>query len=98
MCEVTGEPVIEENIPVELEDLPLVVQVAFNVYSQLQDNWDMVGGNYLGKVKHNFTETLNLLGIDSSDYKEMFTYINLIDRIRSELIKLEQQQKEAHSK
>ena len=87
MCEITNEPVVEENIPVEIDDLPLVIQVAFSIYSQLQDNWDSMNGAYLGKVKHNFTETLTLLGVDSEDFREMFTYINLIDRVRSELIK-----------
>lgn len=98
MCEMLGESVVEENVPVELDDLPLQLQSVLVVYNQLQDNWDTMGGNYLGKVKYNLKETFELLGVDRDDYREYFTLINLVDRVRSELILQRKQQKEASSK
>lgn len=98
MCETLGESIVEANVPVELEDLPLTVQVAFDVYYSLQDNWDVMGGNYLGKIKSNLTECMQLLGVEAQDYREVFTYINLIDRVRSNLISQEKQQQSAHAK
>lgn len=98
MCEMLGEEPTEENTPVELNDFADIVQVAFDVYYALQDNWDPIGGNYLGKVKYNLVETMSLLGVEQEDYREVFTYISLIDRVRSELIQQEKQQEKAHSK
>ncbi len=98
MCEMLGEEPDSNNIPIELSDFADIVQVAFDVYYSLQDNWDSIGGNYLGKIKYNLVETMQLLGVEKEDYREIFTYINLIDRARSELIQQEKQQEKALDK
>lgn len=87
MCEMLGTDPVEEDVPLELEDFPVAMQVAFSVYQNLQDNWDSVGGNYLGKVKTNFVETLNILGVEQDNHREIFVLVNLLDSVRAELIK-----------
>lgn len=82
-----GTDPVEEDVPLELEDFPVAMQVAFSVYQNLQDNWDSVGGNYLGKVKTNFVETLNILGVEQDNHREIFVLVNLLDSVRAELIK-----------
>lgn len=87
MCEVLGSTPVEEEIPFEFEDFPLGVQLAFIVYQNLQDNWEPVSGQYLGKIRQNFVQVLDLLGIGTEDHKEIFTLVNLIDSVRIALVK-----------
>ena len=65
MCEMLGSEPLEEEIPVELYDLPLEVQEAYWVYTLLNDNWDSFGGNYLGKNLSGLLDIMNILKIDS---------------------------------
>lgn len=87
MCEMLGNDPVEDEIPLEIDDFPLEVQVAFSVYGNLQDNWDTMNGNYLGKIKYNLTEVFSLLGVEQEDYREIFTLVSLIDSVRIEAIK-----------
>ena len=86
MCEMLNEEVVPDNIPVDFQDFPLIVQCAFDVYNSLQDNWDSINGTYHGKLKSGIKEVMSLLGIDEEDYREVFLFINLIDRVRSQQI------------
>lgn len=87
MCEMLGNEPLESEVPVDMEDFPPMMQVAFSVYSNLQDNWDTMNGGYLGKVRNNFTETLTILGIEPEDFREVFTLVNLIDSVRIAVVK-----------
>jgi hypothetical protein len=49
MCETMGMEPIEEEIPVEIIDFPDLVQQCFVIYNILADNWDSMGGGYMGK-------------------------------------------------
>ena len=49
MCEALGTEPVEEEIPVEFEDFCLDVQEALSIYQKLRDEWDYMGGNYIGK-------------------------------------------------
>ena len=49
MCEALGSEPEESEIPIDMEDFPEEVQQAFQIYYLLKDNWDTMGGNYLGK-------------------------------------------------
>jgi hypothetical protein len=49
MCEMLGNEPLEEEIPIEFSDFPILVQQVFTVYHYLPDKWDPMGGNYLGK-------------------------------------------------
>ena len=84
MCEMLKTEPVEENTPVEFDDLPDDVQMAMQVYNMLQDNWDTVNGIYLGKIRVGITEIFRLLDVE--DHKTTFLIVSIIDRIRSELL------------
>ena len=86
MCEVLGEAVLEENIPVEYEDLPLEVQQALLVYNFLQDNWDGFNGLYMGKNLVGIREIFDLCEIAVEDRIFTVTLIKIIDKTRSDII------------
>lgn len=97
MCEMLGTEPKEEEIPVEFEDLLEDVQEAFIVYNMLQDNWDTMNGNYMGKILSGIADILNIAGVQ--DQKTCFQLIQLIDRERSKIfsakLKSKQNQKPA---
>lgn len=86
MCRQLGTEPIEEEIPVEIDDLPLEVQQALLVYRMLKDDWEGFNGLYLGKSLVGLIEILNFVEIEQSDRKLILTLIQLIDSIRSNLI------------
>lgn len=86
MCEALGSEPLDEEIPVEFDDLPLEVQEAMRIYNNLQDSWDYMGGNYIGKNLNNFKDVLELYEVDKRDQREMYELILLLDRIRSKII------------
>lgn len=80
MCDMLGSEPIEEEIPVELADLPLEVQEAYRVYVLLNDNWDSFGGNYLGKNMSGLLDIMNILQIE--DKITILNIIQILDRNR----------------
>lgn len=84
MCEQLGEPIVEENIPVEYEDLPVDIQQALAVYNLLRDEWDTFNGIYLGKSLIGITEILDLSQITIEDRHFQVLLVKLIDRIRQQ--------------
>lgn len=87
MCEQLGSDPIESEIPIELDDLPLEIQESLRIYHNLQDNWDYMGGNYIGKNLSGFIDILTIFDVDPSDYKHIYETIMLIDRIRAKMIR-----------
>ncbi len=85
MCEALGSEPIAEEIPVEFDDLMLDIQEAMTVYGLLQDNWDTMNGNYLGKNYSGVVELLIIYEID--DKKSMFRLLRSIDDHRGNAIK-----------
>lgn len=86
MCATMGTEPIEEEIPVEHEDLLADVQEALNIYSKLRDEWDTMNGVYLGK---NFTSLLDIFtiyGVAIEDRKTVLDLINIIDVHRSKVL------------
>jgi hypothetical protein len=87
MCEMLGQEPIEEQIPVEVQDLPELIQTCFVVYSLLADNWDPMGGNYLGK---DYSLVFRLLELyDVTERSETLLCLDMlqhIDSVRSKLI------------
>ena len=82
MCETLGTEPVAEQIPVEVDDLPLEVQEAFEVYRILRDDWDSIGGRYLGKSFIGIVDIFNLLEIPKQEHKGMLVLIRLIDSVR----------------
>lgn len=86
MCELLGNQPIDSEIPVEYDDFPVEVQEAIRIYNNLQDNWDYMGGNYIGKNLNGFKDILSIFEVDPQDYRAVYELIMRIDRIRSKSI------------
>lgn len=95
MCEAMGTQPIEDEIPVELDDFPIEIQQALNVYRMLRDDWDYMGGNYIGKSFVGITEVMLALDVEPTDQKFILLLIRQIDRIRSKQIELNNSKKPA---
>lgn len=86
MCEALGTEPLESEIPVELDDFPIEVQQAFNVYRMLRDEWDTMSGIYLGKSLIGITEVLSATEIDPEDTKFITLLVRNIDQVRAQEI------------
>lgn len=86
MCEMMGSEPVESQIPLDFEDLVLEVQEALRIYNTLQDVWDYMGGNYIGK---NFSYIETIFKINDIEPELQKIYLDLlltIDRIRAKQI------------
>lgn len=86
MCQALGSTPKEDEIPVEIGDLPYEVQDAFRVYDYLQDSWDYFNGVYIGKNLAGIKDIFEICGIEPEMRECIFGYIMLIDKHRKELI------------
>ena len=86
MCEALGSEPIDSEIPVEYDDFPVEVQEAIRIYNNLQDNWDYMGGNYIGKNLNGFKDILSIFEVDPQDYRAVYELIMRIDQIRAKSI------------
>ena len=85
MCDMLKSEPVDSEIPVEFDDLPLEVQEAFDIYSALQDNWDTMNGNYMGKAYVGVVDIMQMYEVE--DTKMMFSLVRLIDTYRMKAIK-----------
>jgi hypothetical protein len=69
MCEVLGTQPLDSEIPVEYDDFPLEVQEAIRIYNNLQDSWDYMGGNYIGKNLTGFKDILSIFEVATEDHR-----------------------------
>lgn len=91
MCEMLGSEPVSEEIPVELDDLPELVQQAFTIYGMLSDKWDSMGGSYLGKDYALVFSLLDLYGVaDKQEVLLVVDFLRHIDFIRSNIIQEKQ--------
>ena len=86
MCEMMGSEPLESQIPVEYEDLPLEVQEALQLYNTLQDSWDYMGGNYIGKNLSYFGSILQMYQVPLEDQSRLYELIVYIDQLRAKQI------------
>lgn len=84
MCEQLNSTIIEEEIPIELADMPLEVEEAYHVYNLLPDKIDSFNGVYYGKQLEVAPNMLEFLEIDSK--KDIFKIIIIIDSLEREEI------------
>jgi hypothetical protein len=87
MCEQLGTEPIEAEIPVDFNDLVLELQEALKIYNTLQDNWDYMGGNYIGKNLTGFKDIMEMYGVQDCDRLMMYELILEIDRLRAKQIR-----------
>lgn len=83
MCEALGSEPLEEEIPIEYEDLLLDVQEALDIYNKLRDEWDTMNGNYMGKNYSGIKDIFDILEVPVEDRKTVFNLIGMIDHHRS---------------
>lgn len=81
-----GNEPIEEEIPIEFEDLYIDVQEALSIYNKLRDEWDAMSGVYVGKSYSGITEIFSMLGLPKEDWKTVYDIIGIIDKHRKKLI------------
>jgi hypothetical protein len=86
MAETMGFDPVEEDIPVEYDDLLVDVQEALEIYSKLRDEWDTMNGVYLGKSYAGLGDILDILAVPQEDRKTLFNLIGVIDKHRSDAI------------
>ncbi len=95
MCELLGEQPDPDQIPVEFEDLPDVVQQALEIYSFLPDRWEGMSATFMGKDYTIVFELFNTYNIDdSSDKRLLLRIMSVIDSIRSKIIHEKHKQRE----
>ena len=87
MCAALGSEPLEEEIPVEYDDLIIDVQEALSIYSKLRDEWDTMNGVYLGKNYVGLTDIFEMLDIPKEDWRVMYDLIGTIDKHRAKVIK-----------
>lgn len=84
MCEMLGSDPIEEDIPIEFEDLHEEVQEALTIYNMLQDNWDTMNGVYLGKNMIGIKDIFDLMEVEYP--RSIYFIISIIDKNRSNIL------------
>lgn len=83
LCEVMGNPPVEDEIPVEFDDFALEVQQAFGVYRMLRDEWDTMNGLYLGKSLIGIKDILEATEVEPDEHKFIIVLVRMIDQVRS---------------
>jgi len=86
MCEMLGDPINDADLPYELEDFPVEAQQALEAYHLLKDEWDTMGGNYLGKQLIGVRDILEIVGIEEQEISFSIRLIRLFDSIRADII------------
>jgi len=94
MCEQMQSEPIEEEIPVEFDDFALEVQTALSIYRILRDEWEYVGGTYLGKNINGIFEIFDAYDISAKDKKFYLELIHIIDSVRIEEIRKQKPKEE----
>ena len=93
MCEQMGQEPIESEIPLDLNDFPDIVQAAFTIYSILSDQWDTMGGAYIGKDYSIVFNLFDLYEVDALDRLLCMGILQHIDGVRSKSIAQKMKQK-----
>jgi hypothetical protein len=79
-------------MPPALDLYPYEVQLAFFIYSLLQDTWDGMSGMYMGKNMAGLGELLDIYEIE--DKKTVVFFMKHIDQQRGDAINEEVQRKQ----
>lgn len=87
MCEMLGTIPSEEEMPVELEDLPIVAQISVTIYETLGDEWEYMAGNYTGKNLQNLFEIFDLYEVEKEERLIVYKILCILDNIRKKIIR-----------
>ena len=87
MCEMLNQEPLEHEIPLEISDFPELVQQCFVIYQILSDNWDSMGGGYMGKdygIVFNLFDVYNIS--ETEEVLLCLDFLQHIDTVRQKLI------------
>ena len=98
MCEQLGSEPVESEIPIEFDDFALELQCALSIYKILRDEWEFIGGNYLGKNINGIFEVFDAYDINRLDRRFYLELIHIIDQVRIEEIRKQKQNQEKPAK
>lgn len=87
MCVALNSSIIEDEVPVEYGDLPELVQLALSIHDSLRDEWDYMGGNYIGKSLTNLFEIFDLYNIIGEEKLLVYKIISMVDNERRIVIR-----------
>lgn len=86
MCEMLGTEPKEEEIPVDVDDLPFLVQQCFVIYSLLPDEWDTMNGGFLGKNYSIVFDLMKVYAVEELEIPLALTFLQCMDSVRIQLI------------
>lgn len=96
MCEMMGSEPDPDEIPVEFEDLPDVVQQALEIYGFLPDRWEGMSATFLGKDYSIAFDLFKTYEIDHFvEQRLMLRIMSVVDGIRSRIIQSKQTTKKS---
>lgn len=87
MCEALGSTPLEEEIPIEVADLPEEIRTALRMWQSLPDDVDYFNGGYYGKQLHFYKSIFELYDIPREDYLAYYNWISLIDGLKVAQVK-----------
>lgn len=77
-----GQEPIDEDIPVELDDFPELVQRALHIYQYLQDIWEGMSGTFMGKDLSILPMLVNTFDIEKQEVPIVLDVISITDSVR----------------
>jgi len=96
MCEMMGSEPDPDEIPVEFEDLPDVVQQALEIYGFLPDRWEGMSATFLGKDYSIAFDLFKTYEIDNYvEQRLLLRVMSVVDGIRSRIIQGKQTTKKS---
>ena len=98
MCEMLGEEPSEENMPVEFQDFPDLVQQCFLIHRTLTDVWDTMNGNYMGKDYTIVFKLFELYQIEQTETLVALDLLHSIDAVKSKTVAEKIRQKTSQTK
>ena len=84
VCEKLGKEPDLSKIPIDTNNFPYEVQLAFLLHDTLPDRWDGASGSYLGKEWSAIGTLLNAYDIE--DRRTVLFFIKTIDILNSKAI------------
>jgi len=97
MCEQLGKDPDPEEMPIDFEDFPYIVQNAINIHTTLPDVWEGMSGTYMGKdyglLPYLIDEVYKV-----EDRAQILKFIFMIDRIVMNYRAAEQKRKQQKNK
>lgn len=87
MCDMLKQEPVDEEIPIEMGDFPELVQQCFVVYNILPDNWDSMGGGFMGK---DYSIVFNLFKVyaitDPAEVLLCMDFLQHMDGVRQKIV------------